>query len=167
MNIKISSSWFTEYIELHDNVPLGEFTVTIPVDKDSLDANGYLRYSRKKNEASAYEIVGESFIVPRSYMGYRDKNKKFHNVWGTGQYKLDIKLSETCDLTDNYRKNWKQDRKKRNKLKPKSGFVTSVWQTVSKQKWDEITKQWVITTLTAPAGVISNEVIKKLGLDTK
>jgi hypothetical protein len=165
MNIKISSSWFTENIELHDNMPLGEFTITIPVDKDSLDEKGYLRYARSKNEESAYEVVGESFIVPRSYMGYRDENKKFHNVWGTGQYKLDITLSETCDITDEYRNNWKQDRKMRNNMKPKNGFVSNVWQTVSKQKWNDITKQWVITTLTAPAGVISNDIIKKMGLE--
>jgi hypothetical protein len=50
-------------------------------------------------------------------------------------------------------------------MKPKNGFVSNVWQTVSKQKWNDITKQWVITTLTAPAGVISNDIIKKMGLE--
>jgi hypothetical protein len=166
MNIKLSSSWFTESIELHDNTQLGEFTVTIPVNKESLGRDGYLRYVRKPNETSAYEVVGESFIVPRSYMGYRDKTGRFQNVWGTGQYKLDITLSETCDITDAYRNNWKEDRKMRNNMKPKSNVVSTIWQTVSKQKWNEITQQWVITTLTAPAGVISNELIEKMGLGT-
>jgi hypothetical protein len=49
-------------------------------------------------------------------------------------------------------------------MQPKNGFFATVWQTVSKQKWDDITKQWVITTLSAPAGVISNELIEKMDL---
>jgi hypothetical protein len=164
MNIKLYSSWFTEIIEMHDNAQLGEFTITIPVKENELNSNGYLYYVRKDNEPAKYEVVGESFIVPRSYMGYRDASGEFRNIWGTGQYKLDITLSETCDITDSYRDNWKSDRNRRSEMQPKNGFFATVWQTVSKQKWDDITKQWVITTLSAPAGVISNELIDLMDL---
>lgn len=164
MNIKLYSSWFTEIIEMHDNAQLGEFTITIPVKESDINKDGYLYYVRKDNEPSKYEVVGESFIVPRSYMGYRDASGKFNNIWGTGQYKLDITLSETCDITDAYRNDWKNDRKRRSNMQPRNGFFATVWQTVSKQKWDDITKQWVITTLSAPAGVISNELIEKMDL---
>lgn len=166
MNIKFTSSWFTDAIELHNDAPLGEFTISIPVSKNDVDEQGFLKYCRQRDEPSKYNVVGESFIVPRSYMGYRDVTGRYKNIWGTGQYKMDIELVENCNITDEYRKNWKSDRKKRNKMKPSKGFFPTVWQTVSSQKWDEITRTWVITTLKAPAGVLSNEIIQQLSLGT-
>ena len=77
---------------------------------------------------------------------------------------MDIELKETCGITDAYRANWKKDRKRRKKMEPKEGFLTGIWQTVSSQQWDEITQSWVITTLSAPAGVISNKLIEELNL---
>ena len=99
-------------------------------------------------------------------MGYRDEDDNYKNSWGTGEYKLNITLKETCDITDSYRENWKADRKQRKAAKPEKGFIATAWQTVSNQKWDEITQSWVITTLKAPAGIISKDVIDKLGLET-
>ena len=165
MNIKLISSWMNEIVQLQKNQELGEFSINIPVAQDLLDANGFLRYIRKNGEQPAYKVVGESFIVPRSYMGYRDETDNFKNSWGTGEYKLDITLKETCDITDYYRENWKADNKRRKEMKPKKGFVTTTWQTVSNQHWDELSKSWVITTLKAPAGIITKDVIDKLGLD--
>lgn len=168
MKIKLSSSWFTDAIELHTDAPLGEFVISIPVDPAELDDKGFLRYIRPKGEASKYKVNGESFIVPRSYMGFRDKNGMFRNSWGTGQYKLNIELKETCCITDTYRENWKQDRKRRKKLakelEQEAGFFAGIWQTVSSQQWDEITQSWVITTLSAPANVLSNKLIEELQL---
>jgi hypothetical protein len=163
LNIKLYSSWFTENTALNNNTQLGEFTITIPVEENDLKNEGYLYYVRKDDEVSKYKVVGESFIVPRSYMGYRDGDD-YTNIWGTGQYKLDITISESCDITDEYRKNWKNDRKERSKMQPRDGFWAKTWKTVTKQDWDDISKQWVITTLTAPAGVLSNELIDKMGL---
>lgn len=164
MNIKLSSSWFTDAIELHTDADLGNFNITIPVELEQLDDKGFLRYVRSKGEPSKYPILGESFIVPRSYMGLRDEKGRFNNIWGTGQYKLNIELKETCDITDSYRRNWKQDRKRRKKMEPKEKFMSGIWQTVSSQEWDNITQSWVITTLSAPAGVISNKLIEELKL---
>ena len=167
INIKLTSSWMNEIVQLQNNQELGEFTINIPVDQSVLDANGFLRYVRKKGEPSAYKVVGESFIVPRSFMGYRDKEDNYHNSWGTGEYKLDITLKESCDITDKYRTNWRADRKLRKQMQPKKGFIETTWQTVSNQKWDEITQQWVITTLKAPASIITKDVIEQLGLEQK
>ncbi len=167
INIKLTSSWFTDAIELHNDAPLGEFNITIPVSEKDLDSNGFLKYIRKDGEDPKYTVIGESFIVPRSYMGYRDNQGRFKNIWGTGQYKLDITLSENCDITPEYRNDWKTDRSKRKKLAEKNDdLLNNVWQTISSQHWDEITKSWVITTVSAPAGILSKEVIEKLGLET-
>lgn len=165
MNIKLTSSWINEIVQLQKNQELGEFSINIPVDEKVLDSKGYLRYAREKDAQPKYKVVGESFIVPRSYMGYRDADDNFKNSWGTGEYKLSIELKETCDVTQQYRKNWKQDRKRRKELQPKENFLARSWQVVSSQQWDEITKSWVITTLKAPAGIITKDAIDKLGLE--
>lgn len=164
MNIKLTSSWFTDAIELHNGSELGEFNISIPIKKEDVDSLGFIRYFRQEDEVSKYPIVGESFIVPRSYMGYRDSNDRYKNIWGTGQYKLEIELREVCDITPEYRANWKADNKRRKKMIPSDGFFNSIWQTISSQKWDEITKSWVITTISAPANVISKELIEDLRL---
>lgn len=166
MNIKLTSSWFTDAIELHSDALLGEFNINIHIAKDDVNKDGFIKYVRHEDEPSKYAVVGESFIVPRSYMGYRDGNGRYKNIWGTGQYKLDIELKETCDVTPEYRADWKADRKRRKKMVPSSGLISSVWQTVSSQHWDEITRSWVITTISAPAGVLSDELIKDLKLES-
>lgn len=165
MNIKLLSSWMNEIVQLQKNQELGEFSINIPVDQSVLDNKGYLHYVRNANDAPAYKVLGESFIVPRSYMRYRDENDNYKNSWGTGEYKLDITLKETCDVTEQYRKKWKEDRKRRKGMQPKENFFASSWQTISNQRWDELTKSWVITTLKAPASIITKDVIDKLGLD--
>lgn len=164
MNIKLISSWMNEIVQLQKNQELGAFVLNVPVDPEELDEKGYLRYVRNRDEEPVYKIVGESFIVPRSYMGYRDKDDNYKNIWGTGEYKLEIELKETCDVTEQYRENWKKDRKRRKKLMEKESIWENGWQTISNQRWDELAQSWVITTLQAPAGIITKDVIDKLGL---
>ena len=164
MNIKLISSWMNEIVQLQKNQELGAFVLNVPVDPEELDEKGFLRYVRNRNEEPTYKIVGESFIVPRSYMGYRDKDDNYKNIWGTGEYKLEIELKETCDVTEQYRENWKKDRKRRKKLMEKESIWENGWQTISNQRWDELAQSWVITTLQAPAGIITKDVIDKLGL---
>lgn len=165
MNIKLTSSWMNEIVQLQKNQELGEFSINIPVDEKVLDSKGFLRYVRKKDGLPAYKVVGESFIVPRSYMGYRDADDNFKNSWGTGEYKLSIELKETCDVTQQYRDNWKQDKKRREEMQEDENLIGRAWQIVSNQRWDELSQSWVITTLKAPAGIITKDVIEKIGLE--
>lgn len=166
MDIRLMSSWMNEIVQLQKDQELGHFTIQVPVDERQLDSRGFLRYVRHGDEPSAYRVVGESFIVPRSYMGHRDENDQYRNSWGTGEYKLQITLGETCEATDAYKKGWKADRKWRKTLKPQPSLLEQTWQTVTKQQWNEVAKAWVITTLKAPAAIISRDLIDKLGLAT-
>jgi len=163
MHITLSSSWMNELVQLTKDEQLGEFVINVPVEEDMLDSKGFLRYVRNENDEPRYAVVGESFIVPRSYMGYRDEEDNFKNSWGTGEYKLDIVLKETCDVTDEYRKNWAADRKHRKQLKKQlKAQPATTWQTVSNQRWDEASQSWVVTTLKAPAGTITKKMLDKL-----
>ena len=104
MDITISSSWMNEVVQLQKNVELGQFNINIPVDPSLLDADGFLRYTRQADAAPRYKVTGECFIVPRSYMGFRDEKENFKDSWGTGEYKLSIDLKESCDVTSTARR---------------------------------------------------------------
>ena len=164
MDIKLSSSWMNEIVQLQKDQELGSFNINIPVSKDILAEDGFYRYVRQHDEQSRFKVVGESFIVPRSFMGYRDEFDNYKNSWGTGEFKMDITIKETCAITDEFINNWKSDYNLRKKNHKNDNVFETVWQTISNQRWDEITKSWVITTLKAPSTVIANEVNKRMGL---
>lgn len=164
VEMELFSSWYTELIELHTDELLGKFTLDVPVQPSDLDEEGYLRYVRRQGEPSRYRISGESFIVPRSYTGYRDRSGTYRRIWGTGQYRLSISLNESCSITDDFRKEWKKDYRYRKSLLPEEKFTDTVWKTVSGQKWDEIGQKWIITTLSAPASVATDRLLDKIGL---
>ncbi|MBO4849438.1 MAG: hypothetical protein J5529_00895 [Prevotella sp.] len=168
MDITLSSSWMNEIVQLQKNQELGTFHINIPADQRVLDSKGFLRYVRPSNEPSRYQVTGESFIVPRSYSGFRDERDNFKDCWGTGEYKLTVSIKETCDVTDAYRSNWKNDYKHRKELAKKNkeeGLLEQSWEIISKQDWNEITRSWVITTLKAPASYISTDLINRLDLN--
>ncbi len=167
MDISIISSWMNEIVQLQKDQELGRFNINIPVDEKMVDEKGFFRYVRHGDEAPRYKVMGECFIVPRSYMGFRDDKDNFKDCWGTGEYKLSINIKETCDVTDQYKAQWKEDYKHRKEL-AKAGKHTNLmeqsWQMISSQKWDELAQSWVITTLKAPVSKISTDVINGLGL---
>jgi len=164
IEMRLVSSWMSASPQLQKDQELGSFTVSIPVSPTDLDAQGKLRYVRTTGVPAKYKIAGESFIVPRSYMGYRDEDNKYKESWGTGDYKIEISLKETCGVTDAYRKDWKADWKKRQDAENDENFVQHSWKTFTSQHWDAIGKQWIITTVKAPADMINRDVLKELNL---
>ena len=106
-------------------------------------------------------------LFPVPIWASRDENDEYRISFGTGEYKLSMELKETCDITEQYRKNWKKDRKRRKEMEPSEDILTRSWQVVSSQQWNELTKQWVITTLKAPADIITKDVIDKLGFEAE
>lgn len=166
VEVKFISSWINEMTQLQTNQELGTFSISIPVDPATLDANGKLRYVRSPGKPETYRIVGESFIVPRSYMGFRDENDKHHHSWGTGEYRIEVTLKESCNITQSYRKEWKSDLRRRQAQADSDddNIPQRVWKMISSQRWDEISKQWVITTLKAPADMVTHEILDELNL---
>lgn len=124
VDAKVSSSWMNEAVQVANDQQLGEFKIvaTIP-GEDVIEKGdwypGYFVYINptKENikrfdlsEAQVKEmdkrrnnvkVTGESFLVPRSFIGY-DNSKKPQRVWGTGQYKVDMSISESCDINYDY-----------------------------------------------------------------
>ena len=160
ISFNLSSSWMDQLPQMNKDQVLGSFSLNIPISKDDLDNDGMFRYSRSEEENPKYNILGESFIVPRSYMSIRDNDNRMRHTWGTGEYKLSMTIVEKCGISKEYRDNWKKDYKLRKSMQPKETIWKGSWKMVTSQKWDELGKSWVITTLKAPAGVLTDAITK-------
>ena len=164
MKMRMISSWMDQLPDLHKDQILGEFMLNVPVDSAQLDENNMFRYFRKEGEAPAYGLVGESFIVPRSYMPTRDEDGKYAESWGTGQYKMEVEIIEVCGVSEEFKKNWRKDFKKRKKMTGKmSQAEKEILQVFTNQQWDKQAKQWVATTLKGPASVLNKAAASSVG----
>lgn len=152
VNAEITSSWINQALMVFNDEPLGGFDIVAAIRPEQLDANGVFSYSASNPADSVKNVMvsGECFLVPRSYVG--GSLKAPEDTWGTGQYKVEMNISETCNINHEYydRKEnsgeWKKEWKKiKNRRKNKS-----VWSQIA----DNITtrykdSQWV-TMLTDP-----------------
>ena len=152
---------------MHKDVVLGEFMLDVPIDSTDVNEHGKFVYVRKSHEVAKYNIMGESFIVPRSFMPIINENGSVSEYYGTGQYSLNISITETCDVTPEFQKNWRKDRKNRKSLQKaqrKKPTFDDVCKTVSHQTWDESLQAWVITILKAPANYSFKTLNEKIML---
>ena len=124
--IRFLSSWMTSLAELQLDQPLGGFSFTVSIAESDLCADKKFRYYRKVH-GEKIALEGESFIVPRS--SYRDSRS-----FGTGDYRVQLVLTQTCDITDSYRKTWKPDYRKRRKALRKGTFFWRIVQAVTSEK---------------------------------
>ncbi len=165
IDMKISSSWVNVLTQPFIDQELGRFNVEINVDPNKLDAKGQFKYFRETGSDSKYLITGDCFIIPRSFMYYRDsEGSEAKDCWGTGQYKVAVTITETCDITDDYRKAWKEDNKRRKQMlkiaekQGKQNIFAQANKFITKQEWNETLQQWIITMVKAPTQVISNKI---------
>lgn len=124
VNAKLTSSWMNEAIQVVNDQLLGEFNITATVPNEEYIQSGdwypgYFVYIRPTKENIAtyalnpeqvkemekngknITVKGESFLVPRSFIGY-DGSSKPRRIWGTGQYKVDMSITESCDVNYDY-----------------------------------------------------------------
>ena len=102
LKVRFYSSWMNQATMITNNQLLGEFTVNVDVDKNKLNSDGYFIYD--KNDSDYKKLVsvdGDSYIVPRSYTGTMDGNN-YQPSWGTGQYRIEMEVSENCSIVDSY-----------------------------------------------------------------
>lgn len=111
MEMTLTSSWINEAVMVMKDVELGRFTLS--VDIPTCD---YYTYSRRqtlaniahhratrgqpdaphmtKADTTLVVVNGDCFVVPRSYMPLNQTTR----MWGTGEYKLAVRLTESCDM---------------------------------------------------------------------
>ena len=119
LNAKVYSSWFNEAIMLQRDQLLGSFDVAMKIDpndcvwkdgekvfvysKANGDAEKYMVSNKKlrKGHSSEVSISGDCFLVPRSY-SMDAGSEEYKPVWGTGEYRVELTLAESCDLNKDY-----------------------------------------------------------------
>lgn len=99
----VTSSWINEAIQVAKDVELGRFTITAKIDPRFIGEDNTFRYNRKEDIGSGkvVTVTGDSFIVPRSYVGSADMSAPGAS-WGTGQYKVEMDISESCRINEKY-----------------------------------------------------------------
>ncbi len=128
VNIKLEvySSWINELVQVYQDVKLGTFSINIPIHEQELNDSIYV-YSRDRaiaDDKPTIEVVGDCFVVPRSYMPVSANNPS----WGTGEYKMKVVLSERCrynpqsDRSKNWHRDYKQLVKMQNNGKAKNDY---------------------------------------------
>lgn len=107
VKVIVFASWITPTVQLQDEVQLGQFIINASIPERSLIQRGDDRVfiyngTNKAGEdpiqtASLVSISGDSFVVPRSYVSGIGADS-----WGTGQYRLEITVTESCYTNDSY-----------------------------------------------------------------
>lgn len=136
MNVRFLSSWTNELGNIIQDEEIGKFNIQAFIAEKDLvrDANGNRVFVYTHSNASDnknVQISGCSFLVPRSHL---EKGS-----WGTGQYKLDISMTESCQVNPDYyltakaREEWEKDPAILGKLK---NWDKNAWM----PEWKEIDK---------------------------
>lgn len=133
----IKSSWICENMTVVTDQPVGEFLMEVNIDPKHMNDSCFTYCRTNPADACKEGLIrctGESFMIPRSYIGLIDNTA----YWGTGQYSLDMTLSESCRINEDYykdRKAWREEWKiirKREKIHQKQlnmavQKITSSW----------------------------------------
>jgi hypothetical protein len=104
LKVRFYSSWMNQATMIANNQKLGEFTINVEVDKRKLNSQGLFIYDKRDPDfKDLISIDGDCYIVPRSYTGTYDA-VTYQPTWGTGQYRIEMEVSERCNIVDSYYK---------------------------------------------------------------
>lgn len=95
----LKSSWVNEAIIVSKDQVLGEFDLEIRIDPEMMQDSCFTYDCTVPEDSLKLKnitLLGESFIIPRSYIGKIDGTR----YWGTGQYRLEMTLSESCRINE-------------------------------------------------------------------
>lgn len=174
----IRSSWINEAIQVMNDVELGNFVITAKIDPQKLDDDGVFRYSGKDDRDSGKRVTvtGDSFLVPRSFTGSGDMLTPGSN-WGTGQYRVDMDISESCQINEEYytsldggKRKWIKERwdpewkmmKHRAGRRPGSNLLDIIFPQFSGDKWITTLAEPTMTILMTEEGKLVNAGAAKL-----
>lgn len=160
-NVKatITSSWINQAMQVYNDQYLGEFNITASINPKLMN-DGVFTYVNDIDSSSEKDVkvTGDCFLIPRSYVGATQidagsgDGNPVQDSWGTGQYKVEIQVSETCDINSQYYMNdgkWDKDKwepewekiKKRQPSKTPWSRMSSVVESEYKDN------KWIVTLL--------------------
>ena len=145
LKVRLYSSWMNEAMMIMNNQQLGEFTVRAQIDKNHLNDDGAFVYKRDDPDCQRLvSVEGDCFIVPRSYSGTIDATH-YQPAWGTGQYRIEMEVSESCRIIDSYyqrrdagdkhkwdKTKWQPEWRQMNPQRKGKTLLRNAWQCVTK-----------------------------------
>jgi hypothetical protein len=157
-NIKaiISSSWINQAMQVFTDQKLGEFNISAEIDPKELNtANNFVYYGSEADSSKIVKVTGDCFLIPRSYVG---NSNGMDDMWGTGQYKVEIQVAESCQIKEDYyinngkwqKNKWEPEWKMIKKRKPSRSTVGQIIDIIGTEYKDN---KW-ITTITEPAKTV-------------
>lgn len=114
----LKSSWINEAIQVVNDAVLGQFVINAKIDPKYIGEDNVFRYKRDEDAESGkvVTVTGDAFLVPRSYVGSSDMSNPGAS-WGTGQYKVEMDITESCLINEPYytyvdggKRKWRKDR---------------------------------------------------------
>ncbi len=142
LKASFTSSWMNEAIQIYRDQLLGEFLVTAHINESDIH-DGVFTYSAQnpQDTRKKVSITGDSFIVPRSYVGTID-GANFTPAWGTGQYKVQMQVAESCSINQDF-----YIKRDGNKMVPPQKGKSQEWNDEWKEEWKKIKKRKPATSL--------------------
>lgn len=143
VDANITSSWINQALMVYNDQPLGSFRIAASINPNHIDKDGVFRFyaGNESHRTKDVRVSGDCFLVPRSYVGSSDMSN-IQDSWGTGQYKVEMTLTETCRINQDY---YKTDGEWDNsKWKPEWKLIKSRRHSPSvfNQAWGVITNQY-------------------------
>ena len=141
ISMELSSSWINEQVQVYQDVKLGSFSINVAIPKEKL-ADGekyvYIRSEEIAKGNKPIDLMGDCFIVPRSYMPVAADNPS----WGTGEYRIKVALTQRARYNpDGERaKNWRKDYEYLTKMQNNGQGKESYWRTIVSDKGGAIIK---------------------------
>jgi len=173
MEFALSSSWINEAVMIQKDIELGRFNMSVHIPEGA-EVYTYSRKQIERNRELARQVAspselsspldtnfininGDSFIVPRSYMPLSGEE----NMWGTGEYNINITITEKCrfkqDEANNAKlKDWHNDYLQIRKMQKRGSVVSEYLKTVWKQNGNNIIKSTIKQTLSSGAAELKN-----------
>lgn len=94
LEITFRTSYANEAGQLFDNITLGKFFFSLreaPLNPSDPNYNAYYQNLKGK------PLDGRSFIVPRSFGYYKDKNNNYQKAFSQGAYTIQVKVTESAN----------------------------------------------------------------------
>lgn len=101
----MTSSWMNQVLQIVRDQVLGSFDIEVKIDPNRLqtDSTGvtyfYYKYAPGNPDNRLVSVRGDSFIVPRSYVASKANHE---DLWGMGQYKMNLVISESCEINKDF-----------------------------------------------------------------
>lgn len=101
----MTSSYMNQVLQIVRDQELGTFDIEVKIDPSRIqtDENGtrffHYKYAPGNPDNRLVSVRGDSFIVPRSYVASKANHE---DVWGMGQYKMNLTITETCEINKDY-----------------------------------------------------------------